>query len=67
IARTLEGADPALCGVRVTRAHVTAPRVQATKSADGGMVSKPLHDMWPYLPADEVAANMIAELDKETS
>jgi acetolactate synthase I/II/III large subunit len=61
IASTLEGAGPALCGIRVTQEHVTAPRVQAMKTADGGMVSKPLHDMWPYLPADEIARNMIAD------
>lgn len=61
IARTLKGNDPALCDVKVTQNHVTAPRVQAMKTADGGMVSKPLEDMWPYLPAEEMAANMIAD------
>ena len=61
IARTLEGDDPALCRIRVSRAHVTAPRVQAMKTPEGGMISKPLEDMWPYLPPEEFAANMIAE------
>lgn len=61
IARTLAGPDPVLCRVRVTQAHVTAPKVQAMKTPDGGMISKPLEDMWPYLPPDELAANMIAE------
>lgn len=61
IARTLEGDDPVLCRVRVSQSHVTAPRVQAMKTSDGGMVSKPLEDMWPYLPPGEVAENMIAE------
>lgn len=61
ILRTLEGPDPALCRVRVSRTHVTAPKVQAMKTPDGGMISKPLEDMWPYLPPEEVAENMIAE------
>ncbi len=61
VARTLEDGGPALCGVRVVQEHVTAPKVQAVKLDDGGMISKPLHDMWPYLPTDEVARNMIAE------
>jgi len=61
IARTLAGDDPVLCNVKVSDFHVTAPKVQAMKLPDGGMVSKPLEDMWPYLPPEEVAANMIAE------
>jgi acetolactate synthase-1/2/3 large subunit len=61
IARTLAGTDPALCRVRVARAHVTAPRVQAMKTPEGSMVSKPLEDMWPYLPPEELAEYMIAE------
>ena len=58
IARTLEGRDPALCRILVTRSHVTAPKVQALKTAEGSMVSKPLEDMWPYLPQEELEANM---------
>ncbi len=60
IARTLAGPDPVLCRVRVTQAHLTAPKVQAMKTPEGGMISKPLEDMWPYLPPEELAANMIA-------
>ena len=60
IRETLAGDDPVICRVRITPSHVTAPKVQAQKLPDGGMVSKPLEDMWPYLPAEEVARNMIA-------
>lgn len=60
IGRTLRGNDSVVCRVQVTRAHVTAPKVQAMKTPDGGMVSKPLEDMWPYLSPEELAANMIA-------
>ena len=68
IARTLRGHDPALCRIQVTRSHVTAPRVQAMKTPEGSMVSKPLEDMWPYLPPEELAANMIANtVSKEQS
>ena len=61
IARTLAGDDPVLCNIRVTRAHVTSPKVQAMKTPDGSMVSKPIEDMWPYLPPGELTENMIAE------
>jgi acetolactate synthase I/II/III large subunit len=60
IARTLDGNDPVLCRIRVSQLHVTAPKVQAMRTPDGGMVSKPLEDMWPYLSSEELAANMIA-------
>ena len=61
IAGTLDGDDPVLCRIRVSESQVTAPRVQAMKTPEGSMISKPLEDMWPYLPSDEVAENMIAE------
>ena len=61
IARTLDGNDPVLCSVRVCPLHVAAPRVQSMKTPDGGMVSKPLEDMWPYLSPEEIAQNMISE------
>ena len=60
IRETLEAAGPALCMVRVTRDQVTAPRVQSMMTPTGSMAPKPLEDMWPYLPRDELAANMIA-------
>lgn len=61
IARTLSGNDPVLCSIKVTQSHVTAPKVQAMRTPEGGMISKPLEDMWPYLPPEEVVQNMIAE------
>lgn len=60
IARTLSGDDPVICSIRVTADHVTAPKVQAMKTFDGSMISKPLEDMWPYLPREEIAQNMIS-------
>jgi acetolactate synthase-1/2/3 large subunit len=61
IACTLSASDPVLCSIKVTQDHVTAPKVQAMKKPDGGMISKPLEDMWPYLPPEELAENMIAD------
>lgn len=58
IARVLAGSDPVICRVDVTPDHLTMPKVQAMKLPDGGMVSKPLEDMWPYLSAEEITENM---------
>lgn len=63
IARTLQGDDPVVCRLKVSQSQVTAPRVQAMKTPGGSMISKPLEDMWPYLPAEELAQNMIAAID----
>jgi acetolactate synthase-1/2/3 large subunit len=61
VARALLGTDPVLCRVVVRRGQATVPRVQAMRTAEGSMVSKPLEDMWPYLSPEELAENMIAE------
>lgn len=59
ISRTLQDNDPVICNVSVSDNHVTAPKVQAMKTPEGSMVSKPLEDMWPYLSPEEIAENMI--------
>ena len=64
ITRTLDGDDPVLCSIKVSQLHVTAPKVQAMKLPGGGMVSKPLEDMWPYLPPEELEENMIVKMKK---
>ena len=62
ISRTLKGDDAVICNVLVSDNHVTAPKVQAMKTPEGSMISKPLEDMWPYLSPEELAANMIVKL-----
>lgn len=58
ISSVLSGDGPVLCCLKVRRDHLTMPKVQAMKTATGGMISKPLEDMWPYLPPQEMEANM---------
>ena len=59
IAEVKAGNDPVLCHVEVKRDHLTMPKVQAMKLPNGDMISKPLEDMWPYLPPEELAENMM--------
>lgn len=61
ISDSLAGNDPVICRVEVEKAHITMPKVHSIKLPDGGMASKPLEDMFPYLPPEELAKNMIAE------
>ena len=58
---TLASDGPALCLVRVSPLATASPRTKAVQLPNGSMMSKPLEDMWPFLPAEEIAQNMIAE------
>jgi acetolactate synthase-1/2/3 large subunit len=63
IADVLAGDEPTLCRINVRSDQTIAPRVRSMKLLDGRMASKPLEDMWPYLPADELAENMRIDAD----
>ena len=58
IAEVLEADGPVLCEVKVSPDETASPRSKTMKLPNGNMVSKPLEDMWPYLPADELRNNM---------
>jgi len=45
--------------VRVNPTETASPRVKSEKLPGGGMVSKPLEDMWPYLSPTELKDNML--------
>jgi acetolactate synthase-1/2/3 large subunit len=36
-----------------------APRLASYQRPDGSLISRPLEDLWPFLPRDEFLANMI--------
>lgn len=52
---------PVVVDVRVIPDEVRAPRLQSYQRPDGSFVSKPLEDMFPFLPREEFLANMIVE------
>jgi acetolactate synthase-1/2/3 large subunit len=55
----LEKKGPVVCDVHVLPDEVRAPRLQSHQRSDGSFVSKPLEDLFPFLPRDEFLANMI--------
>jgi acetolactate synthase I/II/III large subunit len=59
IGAALVSSGPALVDVIMDPDQVFAPKVVAEKLPDGRLVSKPLEDMYPFLPRDEFADNMI--------
>jgi acetolactate synthase-1/2/3 large subunit len=53
---------PAVIEVFVDPDEPREPRVASQQRPDGTMVSKPLEDLYPFLPRDEFAANMLIEM-----
>lgn len=50
---------PALVDVVMDSEQRFSPRSQAQKRPDGTLVSKPLEDLWPFLPDDELRNNLL--------
>lgn len=50
---------PGVCDVMVRPDEPRGPCVTSVLGPDGSMLSKPLEDLWPFLPRDEFHANMI--------
>ncbi len=61
VRRALAIEGPVLIDVRVIPDEMRAPRLQSYQRPDGSFVSKPLEDMFPFLPREEFKANMIVK------
>ena len=61
VRRVLAAPGPIVCDVRVIPDEIRAPRMTSVQRADGTFVSKPLEDLFPFLPREEFLANMIVE------
>ena len=53
IAETLATPGPVICVVKTSADETTMPRVTSEVRPDGTIVSKPMEDMWPFLPREE--------------
>ena len=62
IRRTLASPGPAICEVFIDKAQNFAPKLSSRVREDGTMVTAPLEDLAPFLPRDELAANMLIPL-----
>jgi acetolactate synthase-1/2/3 large subunit len=61
VRRVLDMKGPVVCDVNVLTDELRAPRLQSYQKPDGSFVSKPLEDLFPFLPREEFLANMIVE------
>ncbi len=61
VRKVLDMPGPVVCDVNVLPDEVRAPRLQSYQKPDGSFVSKPLEDLFPFLPREEFLANMIVK------
>ena len=61
VKRVLAMDGPVVVDVHVIPDEMRAPRLQSYQKPDGSMVSKPLEDLYPFLPREEFLANMIVK------
>jgi acetolactate synthase-1/2/3 large subunit len=61
VKRVLAMEGPVMVDVHVIPDEVRAPRLQSYQKPDGSFVSKPLEDLFPFLPREEFLANMIVK------
>ncbi|MDO5416774.1 MAG: thiamine pyrophosphate-binding protein [Lachnospiraceae bacterium] len=59
IEKTLQMEGPVICEVFVSTDQVFEPKSSARKMPDGTLTSPPLEDLAPFLPEEEMDANMI--------
>jgi acetolactate synthase-1/2/3 large subunit len=59
IRRVLATPGPVVCDVHIVLDEVRQPRLSSTQRPDGSFVSKPLEDLFPFLPREEFLENMI--------
>lgn len=55
----LKSAGPHICEVMAIPDESRQPRVSSYQRPDGSIVSKPLEDLFPFLPREEFLANMM--------
>ncbi len=64
IQKALETKGPVLCEMMLSTEQKTEPKAASRRLEDGRMVSAPLEDMAPFLPRDELKANMLIPLSE---
>jgi acetolactate synthase-1/2/3 large subunit len=57
--RVLDIPGPVICDVISRPDEARIPSLSSAQRPDGSLYSKPLEDLWPFLPREEFAENMI--------
>ena len=59
VAEALSSIGPFISEVMIDPGEESAPKVKSALKTDGSLVSKPLEDLWPFLPREEFLKNML--------
>jgi len=59
IKHILSEKGPLVCDVRLRDDYKFIPKLSSEKKLDGRIISKPLEDMYPFLPREEFKSNML--------
>ena len=54
----LDGPDPVLCELKLSPTQLRSPKTMSYRRPDGTFETRPLEDQFPFLPREEVFANM---------
>ena len=65
VKKILNSKGPVICEVMIDPMEAIAPKVSSAVGVDGKMFSKPLEDLYPFLPRPEFLKNMIIKPIKE--
>lgn len=65
IKKVLSTPGPVFCEVILTENYNFEPKTSSMRKPDGKMISKPLEDLYPFLPREEFESNMIIPSLKE--
>ena len=57
LAHAMQGDEPVLCEIMISPEQWISPKATSFKNAEGKIESKPLDDMFPFLPAEEIEEN----------
>ena len=61
IQRVLNIEGPVVCEVILTPDYIFSPKLSSERLPDGRIISKPLEDMYPFLPREEFENNIIID------
>lgn len=65
IQKALAARGPYILEIMMDPWQLLVPKVSSYVRADGKLISKPMEDMWPFLPREEFNKNMIIDPIKE--
>ena len=63
--RVLARGGPLVCDTIVLPDELRGPRLSSVQRPDGSFVSKPLEDLYPFLPREEFLSNMLIPVEEE--